>query len=115
MRELLTEFNQKFNPAHASAIISNDGLVIVSALPEHVDEDLVAGMSAALFAVGVRGSQTLAGGHMEQMVIKSPEGFLLIQPINQDVMLSVISQTETGIDLLPDEMKHAVEKIKDMF
>lgn len=36
----------------ACALISDDGLVIASALPQHVDEMRVAGMSATLLSLG---------------------------------------------------------------
>ena len=38
----------------ASSLISEDGLMIASALPQHIDEARVAGMSATLSSLGAR-------------------------------------------------------------
>lgn len=115
MHTILTELNLKFNPAHASAVISSDGLIISSALPAHIDGDIVAGMCAALFSVGIRSSKELTGGPMEQISIQSPEGLLLINPINQEAMLTMITKSMAGIDPIIDEMKQAAEKLKKFF
>lgn len=80
-------------------------------MPEQIDEDAVAGMSAALFSVGARSSEKFTGGNMEQMAIKSPEGYLLVNPINQHTLLTVIAQSGTGIERLQDEIRKTIAKI----
>ena len=49
----------------ASALISEDGLMIASALPQHVDDTRVAGMSATLSSLGARAASAVEGELLE--------------------------------------------------
>ncbi len=129
MHTLLTQAKAKFNPLHATAILSalparvdaaavlsSDGLVMVStALPAHIDEDWLASLSAALFSAGTRSSQQLISGRLEHMRVQSSAGFLLINPITSNLVLSVLTQTTDGIDQLAEEVKQAAESIAALF
>ena len=54
MNKILRSLQSGSPDVEASALISEDGLMIASALPAHVDETRVAGMSATLLSLGTR-------------------------------------------------------------
>jgi len=58
----------------ASALISEDGLIIASALPQHVEEMRVAGMSSTLLSLGTRAATELERGDVEQVMIRGQHG-----------------------------------------
>jgi len=62
----------------ASALISEDGLIIASALPQHVDELRVAAMSSTLLSLGSRASAELGRGDLEQVLIRGPGGYAVM-------------------------------------
>ncbi|MGZ8191117.1 MAG: roadblock/LC7 domain-containing protein [Methylococcaceae bacterium] len=111
MRNILLDLNNTSTGIEASAIISNDGLVIASALTENMNEDTVGSMSAALYSVGSRSAQMLAGGILEQITIQGSEGHILITKAGKEAMLAVITKTHTGFDHIFEELKLAAEKI----
>ena len=59
-QQILEDLNSSSADVEASALISNDGLMIASALPTGVDEDRVGAMSAALLSLGDRAGRELA-------------------------------------------------------
>jgi predicted regulator of Ras-like GTPase activity (Roadblock/LC7/MglB family) len=52
LNKILRALQSSSPDVEASALISEDGLMIASALPQHVDETRVAGMSATLHEPG---------------------------------------------------------------
>jgi len=63
---ILNELNGSSVDIEASAVISTDGLLISSVLPQDMDEDRVGAMSAAMISLGDRTAQELARGDLEQ-------------------------------------------------
>ncbi|MFM2416764.1 MAG: hypothetical protein RL385_1487, partial [Pseudomonadota bacterium] len=62
----------------ASALISEDGLMIASALPQHIDETRVAGMSATLSSLGARAAAELERGQVEEVLVRGSEGYAVM-------------------------------------
>ena len=52
LNKLLRALQSGSPDVEASALISEDGLIIASALPQHLEETRVAGMSATLLSLG---------------------------------------------------------------
>jgi hypothetical protein len=57
-----------------SAVVSVDGLIIASALPQEVKEDRVAATPAAMLSLGERIAFELGRGTLEQVHIKGGKG-----------------------------------------
>ena len=68
MRQLKTLSNNTPD-VEAAAIIDNDGLSIASALPQDVDDDSVAAMSASVLGIGERITEVLGRGEFELSLI----------------------------------------------
>jgi len=58
----------------ASALVSVDGLIMASALPEGVEDDRVSAMSAAMLSLGERIAQELQRGELEQVYLPGFKG-----------------------------------------
>jgi predicted regulator of Ras-like GTPase activity (Roadblock/LC7/MglB family) len=56
-------------PESSPAVVSVDGLIMVSALPTGVEEERVSAMSAAMLSLGERISGELGRGLLEQVFI----------------------------------------------
>ena len=68
-QQILEDLNSSSADVEASALISNDGLMITQ-LPLGVDEDRVGAMSAALLSLGDRAG-ALARGSIDRIMIKA--------------------------------------------
>jgi predicted regulator of Ras-like GTPase activity (Roadblock/LC7/MglB family) len=95
----------------ASALISEDGLMIASALPQHVDEVRVAGMSSTLLSLGTRASTELERGELKQVLIRGDHGFAVMVTATQGTMLLTLTTADAKLGLIFLDMARAVKDI----
>jgi uncharacterized protein len=93
----------------ASAIVSVDGLIIASALPNEVEEDRVSAMSAAMLSLGERISAELGRGRLEQVYIKGGEGYVILTSIGAEAVLTVLARQNAKLGLVFLEMRRAAD------
>ena len=96
----------------ASALISEDGLMIASALPQHVEELRVAGMSSTLLSLGTRAATELERGELRQVLIRGERGYAIMVTAAQGTMLLVLTTKDAKLGLVFLDMSRAVEQIK---
>jgi predicted regulator of Ras-like GTPase activity (Roadblock/LC7/MglB family) len=96
----------------ASALISEDGLIIASALPQHIEELRVAGMSSTLLSLGTRAATELGRGSIEQVLIRGPSGYAVMVTAAQGTLLLVLATREAKLGLIFLDVGRAVEQIK---
>ncbi len=99
----------------AAALISEDGLVIASVLPQDVEEVRVAGMSATLLSLGGRAARELARGAMEQVLIRGERGYVVMTNAAAGTLLLVLATQDAKLGLIFLEMKQAVAEIQRLF
>ncbi|MEP6591038.1 MAG: roadblock/LC7 domain-containing protein [Gemmatimonadota bacterium] len=91
-----------------AAVISDEGLVVESALPPHLDPEAV----AALAATALRTLQTLGGatGHGQPLetVVEAPGGVVVMQRLPTGSTLLVLAAPDGDLGaLLHDLRRHA--------
>jgi len=96
----------------ASALISEDGLIIASALPQHIEEMRVAGMSSTLLSLGMRASTELERGEIEQVMIRGQNGYALMVTAAPGTLLLVLATKAARLGLIFLDVGRAVEQIK---
>ena len=95
----------------ASAIVSVDGLIMASALPQEVEEDRVSAMSAAMLSLGERISGELGRGALDQVYIKGNKGAIVLTAIGDEAVLTAMSRQEGKLGLIFLEMRRAAEDL----
>jgi hypothetical protein len=78
LTDLLKDLEATTPDIEASAVVSVDGLMIASALPQDVEEDRVAAMSAAMLSLGERTAKELARGDLSEVYVKGQNGYVLL-------------------------------------
>jgi hypothetical protein len=96
----------------ASAVVSVDGLIIASALPNEVEEDRVSAMSAAMLSLGERISAELGRGSLEQVYIKGGEGFVILTSIGDEAVLTALAGQNAKLGLIFLEMRRAAADLQ---
>lgn len=112
-KQILEDLNNSSTDVEASAIISSDGLMIDSALPETIDEDRVGAMSAALLSLGERAAQELARGHIDRLMIQGAMGYVIMTSAG-DAVLTVLTKPETKLGLVFLDIKRATEALSKL-
>lgn len=108
----LKELQGSMAEIQAVAVVSVDGLAIASILPEGVEEDRVAAMSAAMLSLGDRISSELKRGVLEQVHIKGEKGYVVLMAVGEDAVLTVMANEQGKLGLIFLEMRRASEDLK---
>ncbi len=98
----------------ASAVVSVDGLTIASALPQGIEEDRVAAMSAAMLSLGERIASELGRGVLEQVYIKGENGYVMLMAVGEEAVLTVMARQQARLGLILLDMRRAVEALEKL-
>lgn len=98
----------------ASAVVSVDGLIMASALPEDSEEDRVSAMSAAMMSLGERIAHELGRGVVEEFYIRGETGYVVIMAVGEDAVLTALTRHQAKLGLIFLEMRRAAEDLARM-
>jgi len=111
MVDRLRELQSSSPDTEASAVISVDGLNIASALPQGVEEDRISAMSAAMLSLGERIATELGRGTLEQVYIKGQKGYVVLESVGQEAVLTVLAREHAKLGLILLDMRRAAEDL----
>lgn len=94
-----------------AAVVNADGLVVSSVIPSEVDEELIGGTAAALLSVGERVGHQLMRADMEQVYVRSPKGYVIVNAITPESALVLLVAREAKLGLVFLELKRAVVEL----
>ncbi len=114
LNRLLSTLSGASSDIEASAIVSEDGLIIASALPQGIEEARVAAMCAAILSIAERTVKELARGGLEKILISGQEGHIVVMHAGKHAVLVVLTRHQAKLGLLFYEMKNAADKIQDI-
>jgi len=97
-----------------SAVISVEGLMIASRLPNTLTDDLMASMSAAMLALGERIAHDLNRGELSQVVIRGELGYVLLMAVNENAVLTALASEEAKLGLVFLDMKQAASDLRQL-
>ena len=111
MAERLRDLQASSPDIEATAVVSVDGLTIASALPDDVEEDRVAAMSAAMLSLGERISTELGRGSLDQVYIRGKNGYVILMSTGEEAVLTLLARKEAKLGLVFLDMRRAVEDL----
>jgi len=98
----------------ASAVVSVDGLPIATALPRDVEEDRVSAMSAGMLSLGERIASELGRGVLSEVQIKGEKGFVILQSLGTEAVLTVLAREGAKMGLVLLDMRRAVDDLSKL-
>jgi predicted regulator of Ras-like GTPase activity (Roadblock/LC7/MglB family) len=98
----------------AAALISEDGLMMESALPQGLDETRVAAMSAAILNLGTRAAVELGRGSVEEVVVRGDHGYAVMVSAGRGVLLLVLANENAKLGLIFFDMREAIKTIRQI-
>jgi predicted regulator of Ras-like GTPase activity (Roadblock/LC7/MglB family) len=96
----------------ASALISEDGLMIASALPPGMEEVRVAGMAATLLNLGSRGALELNRGGVEEIIVRGDRGYAVLLSAGRGALLLALTSENAKLGLVFFDMREAVSAVQ---
>ena len=94
-----------------SVVVNMDGFVVASLVPSEVDEELIGGMAASLLGVGERIATDLMRADMEQVYVRSPKGYIIVNAISADTALVLLVTRDAKLGLIFLELKRAMAEL----
>ena len=96
----------------ATALISEDGLMIAGALPQDLEETRIAGMSATLLSLGTRAATELRRGEIEEVIVRGEHGYAVMLNAGRGVLLLAVANENAKLGLIFFDMREAIGAIK---
>ncbi len=115
VNQILNELKTSAPDVIGAAIVRGDGLLVGSSLPRKIDEDLVGGMTASMFGVGERIAAELMLSEMEQVYVRSPEGYVIVHAIDEERSLVMLVSHNAKLGLVLLVMKRAASQLAGIF
>ena len=98
----------------AAAVVSFDGLPMASALPQAMDEDRVAAMSAALLSLGERAAQGLGRGELSQVYIEGDAGTVFLVSADDEAVLVAVAAKGAKVGMMLYEVRRTAASIAEI-
>ncbi|MHA1258115.1 MAG: roadblock/LC7 domain-containing protein [Candidatus Heimdallarchaeaceae archaeon] len=109
--ECINELRFKSNGIIDIAVVSLEGLPIVSLVLENIEETRFAAMTAAMLSLGDRVSSELNKGLLKKIFVEGENGFIISMQAGDNAVLTVSATADTKLGLLFLDMGRAVTKI----
>jgi putative secretion ATPase (PEP-CTERM system associated) len=114
LTKILKKLQSGSPDVEASALITEDGLIIASSLPQDLDEVTVGGMSATLLNLGTRASTALNRGDVKEVIVRGEQGYGVMVSAGRGVLLLVVANESAKLGLIFFDMRAAINSIKQI-
>lgn len=91
-----------------AVVVSRDGFIVASVIPNEIDEDLIGGMASTLLGVGERIATDLMRAEMEQIYVRSPKGFIIVNAVGQESALVLLVTRDAKLGMIFIELRRIV-------
>ncbi|MEO1296054.1 MAG: roadblock/LC7 domain-containing protein [Cyanobacteria bacterium J06636_16] len=95
-----------------AALVTPDGLPLVTMLPGNMDEERTAAMSAAMLSLGERIGGELGRGELEKVLVEGSQGYCVLTSCGKDALLLVLANEAAKQGILLLAIKQAVAELK---
>lgn len=95
----------------AAAVVDHDGLMMASSLPQDVEDESVAAMSAALLGLSERINEELNRGDFEMVMIRGSDGYVVLAQCGPDAVLTVLTSKRAKLGLIFLDVKRSAREI----
>jgi predicted regulator of Ras-like GTPase activity (Roadblock/LC7/MglB family) len=111
--ELLRQLQGLTPNVEASAIVSPEGLVLASALPNSTDEHEVGAMAAAVLTLGERIARELLAGRIKQIYVESDgNGYVFLTSIGNQAILVTLANPDAKLALVFMDMGRIATEVQ---
>jgi uncharacterized protein len=98
----------------ACAVVSEDGLIMASNLPQEMEEDSVAAMSAVILSMGERTAVELARGSAELLFIRGQNGYVVTTRAGEHAALLITARQEAKLGLIFLDLSRAAQRVAEI-
>ncbi|NHJ13220.1 MAG: hypothetical protein EAX95_06055 [Candidatus Thorarchaeota archaeon] len=96
-----------------AALVSLDGLMISSALPES-EQERVAAISAAMLSLGEKATTELDRGTLLEIYVKGDKGYTLLTSVGDSALFLVLAKADAQLGLIFVDMKRMADTLLEI-
>jgi len=111
LEAVLHELEKSVSGIEAGVIVDTQGLPISSAMPEHVNEGVIAAMTATILSVSENALKELGKGNINKILVEGNDGSLILMNAGQNAILAVLIRQQSNLGLIFFVMRRAAKKI----
>ena len=111
---LILNFIKSTSGVEGVALISPDGLPLATNLPESMDEERVAAISAAMLSLAERISKELERGDVERVFVEGDLGYGILTSCGEDAVLLVLASKAAKQGMLLLAIKKTIAGLKQV-
>jgi predicted regulator of Ras-like GTPase activity (Roadblock/LC7/MglB family) len=112
LQDLLRQMEGTAPGIEASAIVTTQGLPIVAAMPQTVNEAIVAAMTAALLGVAERALTEIPRGKLQQITIEAEQGYIILKGAGDNAILTSLVKKTANLGMVFLAMKRFGKEIE---
>jgi len=98
----------------ASAIVSRDGLLIAADIPQNINAEAFAAMTATMLGAAETATSELGRGVPDRVIVEGGEGKIIAAGAGSKALLVVMTNPKANLGLILLEMSKASEKVKEV-
>jgi len=111
---LLEGLRNSRDSIEASSVVSTDGFMLASGLPENTQRDRVAVMSAAMRSLGETAARELARGELSEVYVKGKNGYVVVVASGKNAVLTAIARKEAELGSVFSDMRKTADKVAEL-
>ena len=98
----------------AAAVVSVEGVLLAASLPDDLEEERLAAMTAAMLALGERIAAELGRGELQEVFIKGRDGYVLLMPISETLLLTTLVSAEAKLGMALLDMERTIADLRGL-
>jgi len=98
----------------ASAVLSADGLVIASALPPDVSEEMIARLGVVFLSLSDRLTGEFALGKFRVGIVQGDAGYVVVTDAGPNAILLILTSSDVRLGLIMIEARRAAEELAEL-
>ncbi|MHA1506663.1 MAG: roadblock/LC7 domain-containing protein [Candidatus Asgardarchaeia archaeon] len=114
LEELLMELTRSVRGILAAVIVDSQGLPISSIMPQGIEEELIAAMTATILSVSQNALKELGQGMIEKIMVEGDNGSLIMRNAGENAILAVLVDNKSNIGLIFYALKKFSKRIESI-
>ncbi|MEW5937172.1 MAG: roadblock/LC7 domain-containing protein [Candidatus Thermoplasmatota archaeon] len=110
--DVLGEMHGKVPGILASAVVSRDGVLIASRVPEDASPDTFAIMLATTMGAAATAHNEIGYKPPGRVISTGPDSTMIIEAVNQNIFLAVVVKAEVPVGTIHPQIKAAVDALQ---
>ena len=114
LRAILNKLHMESKDVQVSMVVTGDGLTMV-VVGGITHPDSVGAMCSDLLRLCHSAALELERGHVEHVLMKANQGYMLLTPAGDKAMLAVMARPDTNLGMLLIDAQRAAAAIPEVF